>query len=77
MLKLGHHGSNTSSSNYFLSAVDPDIAIVSAGRDNRYGHPHQEVLDRLGLLNITYLNTAKQGSIVFKSDGQRVLCTNC
>jgi competence protein ComEC len=77
VLKLGHHGSNTSSSNYFLSSVRPKYAVISAGRDNRYGHPHAEVLLRLAELDIPYINTAEAGTITFKSDGQQVSCQNC
>lgn len=69
VLKLGHHGSHTSSSEIFLRAVAPEYAIISAGKDNRYGHPHQEVLDRLKMLNIPYLSTAEVGDIIFESDG--------
>jgi len=47
VLKLGHHGSKTSTTNSFLGFTSPDVAIISAGKDNRYGHPHQEVLDIL------------------------------
>lgn len=57
VLKLGHHGSKTSSSQVFLETVDPDIAIVSAGEGNQYGHPHKVVLDRLSIMNIPVLDT--------------------
>ena len=70
ILKLGHHGSKTSSSPIFLSAVDPEVAIISAGQENHYGHPHKEVLDRLSELKIKYLQTLEEGTIVFKTDGQ-------
>lgn len=69
VLKLGHHGSYTSSSRVFLSAVDPEYAIISAGKDNRYGHPHKEVLDLLAEFKIPFLGTIEQGNIVFKTDG--------
>jgi len=69
VLKLGHHGSRTSSSLLWLEEVNPKVAIISAGRDNRYGHPHKELLDRLSDLHIPFLNTANLGNIVFKSDG--------
>ncbi len=69
VLKLGHHGSRTSSSAVFLDAVHPEYAIVSAGKDNRYGHPHKEVTDLLKERNIPFLNTAEEGSIAFESDG--------
>jgi competence protein ComEC len=69
VLKLGHHGSRTSSSETFLRAVSPEYAIVSAGKDNRYGHPHTEVVERLARLEIPMLNTATEGDITFTSDG--------
>ncbi len=69
VLKLGHHGSRTSTSPILLDAAHPQYAIVSAGKDNRYGHPHKEVVDRILERGITLLSTAEQGSIVFESDG--------
>ena len=69
VLKLGHHGSRTSSSENFVMAISPQIAIVSAGKNNSYGHPHKEVLDRLSLHHIPLLET-KNGRILFKSDGR-------
>lgn len=72
VLKLGHHGSRTSSSPYWLAAVDPDVAIISAGLDNRYGHPHKEVLELLERLGIPYLSTFKEGTVSYESDGETV-----
>jgi beta-lactamase superfamily II metal-dependent hydrolase len=72
VLKLGHHGSNTSSSELFLTTVDPEFAIVSAGADNRYGHPHPEVVSRVEAVGATILETATQGTITFYSDGRSV-----
>lgn len=72
VLKLGHHGSRTSSSEEFLATVDPQYAVVSAGRDNSYGHPNQEVLDRVAAVGATVVSTAEQGTVVFRSDGERV-----
>ena len=69
VLKAGHHGSRTSSSDNFVRAVDPEYAIISAGENNRYGHPHQEVVDLFNKLNIKILRTDTDGRIVFKSDG--------
>jgi competence protein ComEC len=73
ILKLGHHGSRTSSSILWLEKVKPEVAIVSAGKNNKYGHPHQEVLDRLSSLHIPFLNTAEKGNIVFTSDGMKLI----
>lgn len=72
VLKLGHHGSRTSSGEEWLRAVDPDVTIISAGRDNRYGHPHKEVIELLDKLNIPVLKTFEEGTITFSSDGKTV-----
>ncbi|MEK7538634.1 MAG: ComEC/Rec2 family competence protein [Patescibacteria group bacterium] len=72
VLKLGHHGSRTSSSCEFLSAVNPEYAIISAGKDNKYGHPHKEVTALLEELKISARSTAEQGTLIFKSDGETV-----
>lgn len=69
LLKAGHHGSKTSSSERFIGFVNPRIVIISAGKDNQYGHPHKEVLDTLDRFNIETLRTAKEGTIIFTSDG--------
>ncbi len=69
ILKIGHHGSKTSSAENFLERVAPQFAVISAGRRNRYGHPHLEVLDRLKALNITLFRTDENGDIGFVSDG--------
>jgi competence protein ComEC len=69
VLKLGHHGSRTSSSREFLSAIDPAYAVISAGKDNKYGHPHKEVLDLLTELKIPALSTIVHKTIIFKTDG--------
>ncbi|WP_369347126.1 ComEC/Rec2 family competence protein [Amylolactobacillus amylophilus] len=62
-LKLGHHGSKTSTDESFLLAVNPRVAFISAGRNNRYHHPHQETLDKLQTYDIRSLNTAECGMI--------------
>ncbi len=68
VLKAGHHGSRTSTSEEFVSVVSPEVSIISAGEDNYYGHPHEEVLERLSV----YLETSKEGNITFVSDGERL-----
>ncbi len=73
VLKLGHHGSSTSSSEAFLEAVSPSSAIISCGRDNSYGHPHQETLEKLDRLGIRTYRTDEQGTLVAESDGSRIL----
>lgn len=72
VLKVGHHGSETSSSNTFLDAVRPACAVISCGKDNRYGHPDAEVLKRLEERNVEILRTDEKGSIVFHSDGKEL-----
>lgn len=69
ILKLGHHGSRTSSSELWLEKVNPDLAIISAGKNNSYGHPHKDILDRLNGFNIPYLGTYQNGTIILKTDG--------
>ncbi len=69
VLKAGHHGSKTSTSDIFVQAVSPDFAIISAGKDNRYGHPHPEVIDTLTKHKTKILRTDEQGRIIFESDG--------
>lgn len=69
VLKLGHHGSRTSSSKQFLATVNPDYAVISAGLDNKYGHPHAEVVALLAELKIPSISTIDHGTIIFKTDG--------
>ncbi len=73
IIKLGHHGSRTSSSNKYLLAVSPSVAIVSCGKDNIYGHPHQEVLKRLKRLNVSIYQTDKHGTILVQTNGSDML----
>lgn len=72
VLKLGHHGSKTSSSENFIKAVAPKYAVVSAGENNRYGHPHQEVVERVLKNNISLVSTIASGTLTFVSDGVKV-----
>jgi len=69
VLKIGHHGSRTSTSQAFLGFVSPSYGIISVGADNRYGHPHKETLDLLNLFKATVLRTDEKGMIEFESDG--------
>ena len=69
VLKVGHHGSNTSSSESFLAAVSPEIAVIQCGEGNEYGHPHLETLERLEAQNVTVYRTDLSGSIVITADG--------
>lgn len=69
ILKVGHHGSKTSTSQEFLEVVKPEIAVISAGIDNEYGHPHLETLVRLGNYVDAIYGTWKSGNIVITTDG--------
>ncbi len=69
ILKIGHHGSNTSSSPDFLNSVQPELAIISVGENNRFGLPSKKTLESLETLNISYLRTDKDKAIVLKSTG--------
>lgn len=73
VLKVGHHGSDTSSSDIFLSAVSPTAAVISAGADNPHGHPTPAVLDRLQSVASEILCTCETGTAVYVSDGREVI----
>jgi len=68
ILKVGHHGSRTSTSELFLKAVSPKYALISDGKDNKYGHPHREVLDTLERFKAEILRTDILGTIIFFCD---------
>lgn len=70
VLKVAHHGSRTSSSEEFLEQVKPEYAIISCGQNNDYGHPHQEVVDRLKGVKI--YRTDEEGTILVTSDGENL-----
>ena len=74
ILKIAHHGSKTSTSKEFLKAVDALMAIIEVGKDNQYGHPHQEVLDRLK--NIPIFQTGNEGDIEILTNGKEFLVKN-
>jgi competence protein ComEC len=69
VLKVGHHGSRTSTSELFLDEVEPQFAVISAGKENSYGHPHVEVTDMLFNFRVEMLETSLEGTITFLSDG--------
>lgn len=75
VLKAGHHGSPTSSSEAFLTAVQPSVAVISVGADNDYGHPGADVLARLEALNAEIYRTDTQGEIIIVSDGEKLSIT--
>jgi competence protein ComEC len=70
VLKVGHHGSNTATSQAFLDAVSPDWAVISCGKDNTYGHPHTETLTKLQAAGASILRTDLDGTITIISDGK-------
>ena len=69
VIKLGHHGSKTSSSEVFLKSVNPTLAIISCGVNNQYNLPSEKTLDKLG---IQYKRTDVSGTIVVGSDGEHI-----
>jgi competence protein ComEC len=72
VLKVGHHGSSTATSQDFLNAVHPSFAVISVGQGNKYGLPNTEVTQRLKDAGIKIFRTDTEGTIVFKSDGQSI-----
>ena len=72
VVMLGHHGSKYSTSNEFLGEVDPRLAIISVGNNNRYGHPSNRVLKLLNNKNIKFLRTDIDGDITIKCDGNKI-----
>ena len=72
VLKAGHHGSKTSTTEAFLSATRPLFALISVGEGNSYGHPFPEVLDRLGAMGTRVLRTDELGLVQIRSDGKRL-----
>ncbi|MDO5009980.1 MAG: ComEC/Rec2 family competence protein [Intestinibacter bartlettii] len=74
-LKVAHHGSSTSSSLAFLEETTPDIAVISCGYKNSYGHPHRSTLDNLESVNSKVFRTDINGSMQFYSDGNKIYST--
>lgn len=72
VLKAGHHGSKTSTSPLFLAAVDPEVVVVTAGKDNSYGHPNADVVSRILASGARLVSTIDSGTITFVSDGVSV-----
>jgi competence protein ComEC len=72
VLKVGHHGSKSSTCEVFLEEVDPEISIISVG-ENSYGHPADEVIERLGNYSSKILRTDRDGSLVFYSREGKIL----
>ena len=72
VLKVGHHGSNTSTGYRFLYEVDPAFAVISVGADNAYGHPHDEPMSRLRNADVTIYRTDEMGAVIAVSDGKNI-----
>lgn len=72
VLKVGHHGSSTSSTDSFLKEVSPKIGIISSGIDNSYGHPSPETLNKLSDLNTKIFRTDEDGTIILTSNGKSI-----
>lgn len=72
VLKVGHHGSLTSTTEPFLTAVQPKIALISCAKDNAYGHPHHQVIHRLKAKGVWIYRTDLQGSVILYSDGEKI-----
>ena len=73
VLKAGHHGSRSSTAASFLSAVTPQTVVISAGKDNSYGHPHEEVVRRVQDAGAELVSTMGEGTITFTSDGTNIV----
>lgn len=72
VLKVAHHGSKNSTKDDFLDLVRPKIALISAGRENSYGHPHMETIKRLKKAGIIIYNTQESGAVTIRTDGRRM-----
>ena len=72
VIKVGHHGSSTSTGEEFFNRVNPTFAVISSGENNDYGHPHKEVLDRLKESNIKIFRTDTDGTVVIGTDGENL-----
>ena len=70
LLKVGHHGSKSSTSEAFLSCVSPEIAVISCGVNNEYGHPHKTTLDKLNGIGAEILRTDISGTVIVVTDGK-------
>lgn len=72
VLKVGHHGSTTSTSEEFLEAISPEYAIISCAKDNKYGHPHDEIIERLKAHQVSIYRTDEEGTVHLICDGKQI-----
>ena len=77
VLKVSHHGSRTSSEMEFLRRANPSLAVISAGRENRFGHPHQEVLERFRTLSVPVARTDAHGAVKISFDAKKLSWYSC
>ncbi|MCU6340091.1 hypothetical protein KW823_26620, partial [Enterobacter quasiroggenkampii] len=70
--KVGHHGSDTSTSAEFLKAIHPTYAVISVGKDNKYNHPKDVIMKRLKKANVKVVRTDKEGTVISISDGKSI-----
>jgi competence protein ComEC len=75
VLKVGHHGSRSATSAAWLEHLRPQVALVSAGRGNLFGHPAAEVVERLGAAGVRLFRTDRDGAVVLETDGRRLRVT--
>lgn len=76
ILKVGHHGSRTSTTEEYVTEVSPRWVVISSGANNSYGHPHKETLDTLSKLGVPAYDTCNNGRIIFQSDGKNFVLKN-
>ena len=72
LLKVGHHGSHSSSSKPFIDKINPEYAVILVGEDNKYGHPHKETMSNLKKAGITVYETFRDGDITISSNGKKL-----
>lgn len=75
VLKVGHHGSSTSSSTQFLNEVQPQISVISVGKDNKYGHPTKTTINKLEKIKTKIYRTDESGTITITCDGKKCIVT--